>query len=76
MAQIAITWLRSRDMPVIPILGARKLSQLQDNLASFDWALSAEQLKRPDEASRIEPGFPYGLYQKEPVRGSPSALGI
>jgi len=55
-------------VPVIPIIGARKLSQLQDNLASFDLTLSAEQLKTLDEASRIELGFPHDLYTKEGVR--------
>jgi aryl-alcohol dehydrogenase-like predicted oxidoreductase len=38
MAQVTLAWLRKRAVPVIPILGARKLSQLQDNLASFDLA--------------------------------------
>ena len=51
-------------VPVIPIIGARKLSQLQDNLASFDLTLSADQLKTLDEASRIELGFPYDMYAK------------
>jgi diketogulonate reductase-like aldo/keto reductase len=55
-------------VPVIPIIGARKLSQLQDNLASFDLELSAGQLKSLDEASRVELGFPYNLYDKEMVR--------
>src|SRR6201987_3079425 len=64
MAQVALAWLRYRPVPVIPILGARKLSQLQDNLASFNLALSADQLKTLDEASRIELGFPYDLYEK------------
>jgi aryl-alcohol dehydrogenase-like predicted oxidoreductase len=65
MAQVALAWLRYRPMPVIPIIGARKLSQLQDNLASFDLTLSADQLKTLDEASRIELGFPYDMYAKE-----------
>jgi aryl-alcohol dehydrogenase-like predicted oxidoreductase len=64
MAQVALAWLRYRQMPVIPIIGARKLSQLQDNLASFDLALSADQLKTLDEASRVELGFPHDLYPK------------
>ena len=64
MAQVALAWLRYRPVPVIPIIGARKLSQLQDNLASLDLALSADQLKTLDEASRIELGFPYDLYAK------------
>src|SRR5262245_20328113 len=69
MAQVALAWLRHRHLPVIPILGARKLSQLQDNLASFDLTLSAEQLKTLEEASRIELGFPHDFYSKELVRG-------
>lgn len=50
MAQVALAWLRSRSVPVIPIIGARKLSQFQDNLASIDLLLSADQLKALDEA--------------------------
>jgi hypothetical protein len=41
---------------------------LQDNLASFDLVLSADQLKTLDEASRIELGFPHDFYAKELVR--------
>jgi aryl-alcohol dehydrogenase-like predicted oxidoreductase len=70
MAQVALAWLRYRLVPVIPILGARKLSQLQDNLASFNLALSAEQVNALDEASQIDPGFPYHFYAKEHVRAN------
>jgi aryl-alcohol dehydrogenase-like predicted oxidoreductase len=62
MAQVALAWLRYRPVPVIPIIGARKLTQLQDNLASFDLELSAEHLKSLEEASRVELGFPQDLY--------------
>jgi aryl-alcohol dehydrogenase-like predicted oxidoreductase len=68
MAQVALAWLRYRPVPVTPIIGARKLSQLQDNLASLDLALSAEQVKALDQASQIDLGFPYHLYAKESVR--------
>ena len=57
-----------RPVPVIPIIGARKLSQLEDNLASFDLTLSADQLKTLDEASTIELGFPHDMFSKEMVR--------
>src|SRR5579862_3493645 len=70
MAQVALAWLRYRSVPVIPIIGARKLSQLQDNLASFDLALSAEQVRALDDASQIDPGFPYSFYAKEHVRAT------
>jgi len=69
MAQVALAWLRYRPVSVIPILGARKLAQLQDNLASFEVTLSADQLKTLDEASRIDLGFPYDMYGKDLVRG-------
>jgi aryl-alcohol dehydrogenase-like predicted oxidoreductase len=68
MAQVALAWLRTRPVPVIPIIGARKLSQLQDNLASLDLSLSAEQVKVLDDASQIELGFPHDFYAKEMVR--------
>ena len=65
MAQVALAWLQTRSVPVIPIIGARKLSQLQDNLASFDLNLTADQVKTLDEASQIELGFPHDMFQRE-----------
>ena len=43
---------------VIPILGATKLAQLKDNLRSLEFALSEDHLRRLDEASRVDLGFP------------------
>jgi aryl-alcohol dehydrogenase-like predicted oxidoreductase len=68
MAQVALAWLRHQTVPVIPIIGARKVSQLQDNLASLDLELSAKQLKSLDGASRIDLGFPQSIYEREMVR--------
>jgi aryl-alcohol dehydrogenase-like predicted oxidoreductase len=68
MAQVALSWLRHKTLPVIPIIGARKVSQLQDNPASLDLKLSAQQLKSINGANRIEPGFPQSIYDREMVR--------
>ncbi|MDB5331586.1 MAG: putative oxidoreductase, aryl-alcohol dehydrogenase like protein, partial [Phycisphaerales bacterium] len=68
MAQVSLAWLQHRPVPVIPIIGARKLSQLQDNLASFELSLSPDQIKLLDDASRIEPGFPHDFYTRDMVR--------
>jgi diketogulonate reductase-like aldo/keto reductase len=65
MAQVALAWLRYQPVPVIPILGARKPTQLRDNLASFDLQLTADQTALLDEASHIDLGFPYSMYAKE-----------
>jgi len=68
LAQVALAWLRYRDVPVIPILGARTLSQFEDNLSSLTLALAEEQLQRLDEASRVSLGFPHEFYAKQMVR--------
>lgn len=60
-AQVALNWLRNRPNSVIPIIGARKLSQLQDNLACVDFNLTGEQLQRLDNISAISLGFPQEL---------------
>ena len=64
MAQVALAWLRQRSVPIIPIIGARKLPQLQDNLASLELSLAADQLKALDEASRIYLGFPQEIFTR------------
>jgi len=68
LAQVALAWLRYRDIPVIPIIGARKLSQVQDNLESLTLQLNQKQVSKLDEASAIELGFPYEFYERELVK--------
>ena len=68
LAQVALAWLRYRDIPVIPIIGARKLSQFEDNLASLSLMLAAEQVTALDEASQIDLGFPQEFYGRDLVR--------
>jgi aryl-alcohol dehydrogenase-like predicted oxidoreductase len=63
-AQIALTWLRQRPQPAIPIVGARKLEQLVANLAIVDLRLSNEHLRVLNEASAIELGFPHDMLEK------------
>ncbi len=65
MSQVAINWVRQQQnkAQMIPILGARTAGQLQDNLSVLEWQLSEEQLKRLDEASAIEMGFPHGFLE-------------
>ncbi len=43
---------------MIPIVGARRVEQLQDNLACLQWRLSDEHISRLDEASKVDLGFP------------------
>lgn len=65
-AQVALNWLRSK-AGVIPILGARKFSQFQDNMACLDWTLPPEQAARLDAMSQIELGFPMDFLRRKEV---------
>jgi aryl-alcohol dehydrogenase-like predicted oxidoreductase len=58
-SQVALSWLQTRSPTMIPILGASKLHQLQDNMGCIDVELSAEQQSRLEAVSAIELGFPY-----------------
>lgn len=59
-AQVALAWLRSHPQ-VIPIIGARKRSQFEDNLNVLNCQLSPEQLARLNEASAVDLGFPHNF---------------
>lgn len=55
-SQVALNWLREKQ-GVIPLIGARTVAQLQDNLGCLDFRLDAEQLSALDRAT--EPPLPY-----------------
>jgi aryl-alcohol dehydrogenase-like predicted oxidoreductase len=67
-AQVALAWLRQRSQPVIPIIGARKLAQVKDNLACVDVKLAPAQIDRLDAVSKIELGFPHEFLTREMPR--------
>ena len=71
-AQIALAWLRQRFEPVIPIIGARKLAQVKDNLACVQVKLAPALIERLNEVSRIEMGFPHDLFATDMVRSTSS----
>ncbi len=64
-AQAALAWVRQRG--TIPILGARTLAQLEDNLSSLDVTLSDAQMQTLDEVSGFDYGHPYNFFDKELV---------
>jgi aryl-alcohol dehydrogenase-like predicted oxidoreductase len=67
-AQVALAWLRQRPEPVIPIIGARKLTQVADNLACVAINLAPAHVERLNAVSRIEMGFPHDLFATDMVR--------
>ena len=67
-AQVAVAWSLAQHAGTIPIVGARKVSQIEDTLGAATLALSQGQLERLDQVSRIEPGFPHDFLGSETVR--------
>ena len=67
-AQVALAWLRTRQPAVIPIVGARKLTQFEDNLLSLNVVLSPEQRERLDRVSAVPLGFPNEFYSLDSVK--------
>jgi aryl-alcohol dehydrogenase-like predicted oxidoreductase len=57
--QIALAWLLAQPAVASVIIGVRTMEQLEDNLGAADLTLSVEDLGRLNEASAIEPGYPY-----------------
>jgi len=67
-SQVAINWVRQQRGVIIPILGATKAGQLRNNLAALDFTLEPETLRRLDEVSAIDLGFPHEFLTSEGVR--------
>jgi aryl-alcohol dehydrogenase-like predicted oxidoreductase len=65
-SQVALSWLLSKS--VIPIVGARKVAHLEDNLQCVDVKLSIEQIHQLDRVSQIELGFPHDFFKADLVK--------
>jgi aryl-alcohol dehydrogenase-like predicted oxidoreductase len=58
VAQLALAWLLHQPAVTSVIIGANKMEQLEDNLASVNVTLSREDLERLDEVSRLPAEYP------------------
>jgi aryl-alcohol dehydrogenase-like predicted oxidoreductase len=57
--QVSLNWLLRQDGVTAPIIGARTLEQLEDNIGASGWELTAEQVEELSEASALEDVYPY-----------------
>ncbi len=73
IAQVALNWLLGRPSSATVIVGARNEEQLRQNLGAIGWKLSAEQVKKLDAASAVQPSYP-AWHQRStfPDRNPPS----
>jgi aryl-alcohol dehydrogenase-like predicted oxidoreductase len=59
VAQIALNWLLQRPTVATLVIGARNEEQLRQNLGAVGWNLTAEQVKKLDDASAVPKIYPY-----------------
>ena len=57
-ARIALAWLLSRPVVTSVLVGAKRRTQLDDNLAAIDITLTDEELKAIDKVSALPPEYP------------------
>jgi aryl-alcohol dehydrogenase-like predicted oxidoreductase len=63
-AQVALNWLLGKPGVTAPIIGARNMDQLEDNLGAAGWSLTADQMARLDQASYKAPSYPYDFINR------------
>ena len=62
LPQVALNWLLQRPGVTAPIIGARTLEHLENNLGAAGWKLDGEQMERLNQVSdRPLPFYPYGM---------------
>lgn len=65
VAQIALAWLLHQQVVTSVIIGVKKPEQLQDNLKSVDIKLTAEELAKLDEVSKLAPEYPGWMLERQ-----------
>jgi aryl-alcohol dehydrogenase-like predicted oxidoreductase len=64
VACVGLTWVRQKPFITSTIIGATTMEQLNDNLASVDFTLSAEEMARLDEISADRQNYPYWMISR------------
>src|SRR3979490_2027608 len=74
-ARISLAWLLAKPVVTSVIFGAKRMDQLQDNLAATDLALTADEIKQLDEVSALPPEYPgWAVAQQGADRSSSTAV--
>lgn len=67
-AHVALKWTMQQPLSVIPVVGATKPEQLEQNLKAIDLVIPEEYMQHLDAVSAIDLGFPMKFFQEEAVR--------
>ncbi len=78
VASVALAWVLAQPAVSSIIIGARRLSQLDDNVRAVDVNLSAEELDRLDALTKPNFGFPHNMLEMAPgiINGGTTINGV
>ena len=65
VAELSLAWLLQQKAVSTVIIGAKKTSQLKDNLKSVDVKFTDEELKKLDEISKLTPEYPGWMLERQ-----------
>jgi aryl-alcohol dehydrogenase-like predicted oxidoreductase len=57
-ARVALAWVLAKPFVTSVIIGAKRLEQLNDNIAAVDLKLTPDEIKKLDEVSALPPEYP------------------
>ena len=75
-SQVSLNWVATQPGVTSTIIGASKLSQLEDNLRYAEFEIPGELRQRLDEVSAIELTHPYGFYKPDFLGWISGATGL
>lgn len=67
-SQVAIRWVMQQPGTLVPLLGARNLKQIEDNLGVLNITLTEDHLARLHDVSEIDLGFPHNFLNSNAIR--------
>jgi aryl-alcohol dehydrogenase-like predicted oxidoreductase len=78
VARVALSWVQAQPVVSSTIIGARRLTQLDDNVGSIDLRLTPAELGRLDALTRPTFGFPQSMQPIFPAihNGGASVNGV
>jgi aryl-alcohol dehydrogenase-like predicted oxidoreductase len=65
VARVALAWLLAKPQVMSVIIGAKTIAQLDDNLAATQLTLSADEIAKLDEVSKLPPEYPGWMFERQ-----------
>jgi len=66
--QVALNWVRKQKGNIIPIIGARKVEQIKDNLFCLNYNLTNEQIEKLNNVSAFDLTFPHSFLNNPRIK--------